>query len=155
MKLTDDQRFEVIAQIASQMTSDDAKDPAIMHYKACRRYSDIYAPLLAERSPVSKMMGSVQIPARVDSVEYEPSTTRYVVRFTALAKGSEPEQVRTERTDGSCGEIVRRMLRIQESGASAIVGELVVVYKYSEQLEVKNSHGGDRLRVAPYIALMS
>lgn len=155
MKLTEDQKLDVISQIAAQMTSDDAKDPAIMHYKACRRYADIYAPLLSDRSPVSKMMEAVQIPAKITSVEYEPTSTRYVVGFTAFAKGAQPERVRTERTDGQYGEMVRRFLRVQEGGESALVGESAVVYKYSEQLEVKNSHGGDKVRVTPFISLMS
>lgn len=154
-KLTDEQSLEIVVRIASQMTSDDAKDPALMHYKACRRYADIYAPLLAERAPVVRMMSSVQIPARIDSVEYEPSTTRYIVRFSTFGKDAKQEHVRTERTDGLYGEVVRRYLRIQEGGVSGIVGENAVVYKYSEQLETKNSHGGDTVRMTPYIALLS
>lgn len=86
--------------------------------------------MLGDDSIVMDVLDAQHIPATIQNIEFEKNTTRYVVTFLAdneVARGSnKPETIRTDRTDGARGAIVKSMW------TQSLIGQHVLIYKKND-----------------------
>lgn len=101
-----------------------------------RRQSD-------ERSLAMRALKATPIPARVVSVELEEKTSRYLVTFVALKGDGEAEHIRSDRTDGPLGPVVKRLW------GSPLNGHRAIIYKLNEPGRDPSASNG--YRVAPWV----
>ena len=73
-----------------------------------RRINSLRAQLRDSSLPM-RMLGCVPIYATVLGIEFEESSTRYVITFKADREGAEPETIRSDRTDGRDGDFVKKL----------------------------------------------
>lgn len=101
--------------------------------------------MVSDASLAMKVQLAVPILTPVDSVEFEESSKRYVVRCTPVRDATEQEYVRSPRMDTSIGKKVRRLFKRDP------VGHLAIVYRLNEEagMDLARAQG---YRVAPYIA---
>ena len=87
-------------------------------------------------SILMQVLDSVRIRARIISVEYEESSTRYLIKFKAIPRDNnedfEPQEetIRTQRTDGYGGRIIEQdIARLQKiAGTDA----QVIIFKHND-----------------------
>lgn len=101
--------------------------------------------MVSDASLAMKVQLAVPILATVDSVEFEESSKRYVVRYTPVKDATEQEHVRSPRMDTSLGKKVKGLFERD------LVGHLAIVYRLNEEAgrDLARAQG---YRVAPYIA---
>lgn len=97
--------------------------------------------LTAER-PLPNLIGnSVRIAATINSIEFEESSKRYLIKFSA-DNGEEDEWVRSERVDSSHKAAVKKIW------GRDLVGHRVLIFKYKDKVGSKEAPNG--YRIAPY-----
>lgn len=100
-----------------------------------------------EHSLAMRTLGAVPITATIEDVKMEESSKRLLVTYRPdrTREGYEPtETVRTDRTDGWCGESVRKMW-------SGLTGHHVRIYKTTEPT---GNPERPKFRVAPYVEVI-
>lgn len=97
--------------------------------------------LTAERSLPNLIGNSVRIAATINSIEFEESSKRYLIKFSA-DNGEEDEWVRSERVDSSHKAAVKKIW------ARDLVGHRVLIFKYKDKVGSKEAPNG--YRIAPY-----
>lgn len=97
--------------------------------------------LTAERSLPNLIGNSVRIAATINSIEFEESSKRYLIKFSA-DNGEEEEWVRSERVDSSHKAAVKKIW------GRDLVGHRVLIFKYKDKVGSKEAPNGDR--IAPY-----
>lgn len=97
--------------------------------------------LTAERSLPNLIGNSVQIAAAINSIEFEESSKRYLIKFSA-DNGEEEEWVRSERVDSSHKAAVKKIW------GRDLVGHRVLIFKYKDKVGSKEAPNG--YRIAPY-----
>lgn len=97
--------------------------------------------LTAERSLPSLIGNSVRIAATINSIEFEESSKRYLIKFSA-DNGEEEEWVRSERVDSSHNAAVKKIW------GRDLVGHRVLIFKYKDNVGSKEAPNG--YRIAPY-----
>lgn len=97
--------------------------------------------LTAERSLPTMIGNSVRIAATITSIEFEESSTRYLIKFMA-DNGDGEEHVRSERTDSSHRDAVKKIWQRD------LVGHRVLIFKCKDQVGSKEAPNG--YRIAPY-----
>ena len=97
--------------------------------------------LTAERSLPSMIGRSVRIAATINSVEFEESSKRYLIKFMA-DNGDKEERVRSERTDANHKDAVKKIWQRD------LVGHRVIIFKYKDNVGSKEAPNG--YRIAPY-----
>lgn len=97
--------------------------------------------LTAERSLPSLIGNSVRIAATINSIEFEESSKRYLIKFSA-DNGEEEEWVRSERVDSSHKAAVKKIW------GRNLVGHRVLIFKYKDKVGSKEAPNG--YRIAPY-----
>ena len=97
--------------------------------------------LASERSLPSMIGRSIRITATINSVEFEESSKRYLIKFMA-DNGDEEEWVRSERMDSSHRDAVKK---IWERG---LVGHRAIIFKCKDRVGSKEAPNG--YRIAPY-----
>lgn len=97
--------------------------------------------LNAERSLPNLIGNSVRIAATINSIEFEESSKRYLIKFSA-DNGDEEEWVRSERVDSSHKAAVKKIW------GRDLVGHRVLIFKYKDKVGSKESPNG--YRIAPY-----
>lgn len=97
--------------------------------------------LTAERSLPNLIGNSVRIAATINSIEFEESSKRYLIKFSA-DNGDEEEWVRSERVDSSHKAAVKKIW------GRDLVGHRVLIFKYKDKVESKEAPNG--YRIAPY-----
>lgn len=97
--------------------------------------------LTAERSLPNLIGNSVRIAATINSIEFEESSKRYLIKFSA-DNGEEKEWVRSERVDSSDKAAVKKIW------GRDLVGHRVLIFKYKDKAGSKEAPNG--YRIAPY-----
>lgn len=97
--------------------------------------------LTAERSLPNLIGNSVRIAATINSIEFEESSKRYLIKFSA-DNGEEKEWVRSERVDSSHKAAVKKIW------GRDLVGHRVLIFKYKDKVGSKEAPNG--YRIAPY-----
>lgn len=97
--------------------------------------------LTAERSLPNLIGNSVRIAATINSIEFEESSKRYMIKFSA-DNGEEEEWVRSERVDSSHNAAVKKIW------GRDLVGHRVLIFKYKDKGGSKEAPNG--YRIAPY-----
>lgn len=97
--------------------------------------------LTAERSLPNLIGNSVRISATINSIEFEESSKRYLIKFSA-DNGEEEEWVRSERVDSSHKAAVKKIW------GRNLVGHRVLIFKYKDKIGSKEAPNG--YRIAPY-----
>lgn len=97
--------------------------------------------LTAERSLPNLIGNSVRIAATINSIKFEESTKRYLIKFSA-DNGEEEEWVRSERLDSSHKAAVKKIW------GRDLVGHRVLIFKYKDKVGSKEAPNG--YRIAPY-----
>lgn len=97
--------------------------------------------LTAERSLPTMIGNSVRIVATINSIEFEESSKRYLIKFMA-DNGDGEEHVRSERTDSSHRDAVKKIWQRD------LVGHRVLIFKCKDQVGSKEAPNG--YRIAPY-----
>ena len=97
--------------------------------------------LTAERSLPNLIGNSVRIAATINSIEFEESSKRYLIKFSA-DNGEEEEWVRSERADSSHKAAVKKIW------GRDLVGHRVLIFKYKDKVGSKEAPNG--YRIAPY-----
>ena len=97
--------------------------------------------LTAERSLPSMVAHSVRIRAIINSVEFEETSKRYLIKFMADNEEKE-EWVRSERTDANHKDAVKRIWQRD------LVGHRVIIFKCKDKVGSKEAPNG--YRIAPY-----
>lgn len=97
--------------------------------------------LTAERSLPNLIGNSVRIAAIINSIEFEESSKRYLIKFSA-DNGEEEEWVRSERVDSSHKAAIKKIWERD------LVGHRVLIFKYKDKVGSKEAPNG--YRIAPY-----
>lgn len=97
--------------------------------------------LTAERSLPNLIGNSVRIAVTINSIEFEESSKRYLIKFSA-DNGEEEEWVRSERLDSSHKAAVKKIW------GRDLVGHRVLIFKYKDKVGSKEAPNG--YRIAPY-----
>lgn len=97
--------------------------------------------LTAERSLPNLIGNSVRIATTINSIEFEESSKRYLIKFSA-DNGEEEEWVRSERVDSSHKAAVKKIW------GRDLVGHRVLIFKYKDKVGSKEAPNG--YRIAPY-----
>lgn len=97
--------------------------------------------LTAERSLPTMIGNSVRIAATINSIEFEESSKRYLIKFMA-DNGDGEEHVRSERTDSGHRDAVKKIWQRD------LVGHRVLIFKCKDQVGSKEAPNG--YRIAPY-----
>lgn len=97
--------------------------------------------LTVERSLPNLIGNSVRIAATINSIEFEESSKRYLIKFSA-DNGEEEEWVRSERVDSSHKAAVKKIW------GRDLVGHRVLIFKYKDKVGSKEAPNG--YRIAPY-----
>lgn len=97
--------------------------------------------LTAVRSLPNLIGNSVRIAATINSIEFEESSKRYLIKFSA-DNGDEEEWVRSERVDSSHKAAVKKIW------GRDLVGHRVLIFKYKDKVGSKEAPDG--YRIAPY-----
>ena len=97
--------------------------------------------LTNERSLPSMVAHSVRIAATINSVEFEETSQRYLIKFMA-DNGDEEERVRSERTDANHKDAVKKIWQRD------LVGHRVIIFKYKDKVGSKEAPNG--YRISPY-----
>lgn len=97
--------------------------------------------LTAERSLPSMVAHSVRIAATINSIEFEESSKRYLIKFQA-DNGEKEERIRSERVDSNHKSAVKKIWE------RAQVGPRVLLFKYKDRVGSKEAPNG--YRIAPY-----
>lgn len=97
--------------------------------------------LTAERSLPNLIGNSVRIAATINSIEFEESSKRYLIKFDA-DNGDGEERVRSERTDANHKDAVKKIWQRD------LVGHRVIIFKYKDKVGSKEAPNG--YRIAPY-----
>lgn len=97
--------------------------------------------LTAERSLPNLIGNSVRIAATINSIEFEESSKRYLIKFSA-DNGEEEEWVRSERVDSSHKTAVKKIW------GRDLVGHRVLIFKYKDKVGSTEAPNG--YRIAPY-----
>lgn len=97
--------------------------------------------LTAERSLPNLIGNSVRIAATINSIEFEESSKRYLIKFSA-DNGEEEEWVRSERVDS------RHKAAVKKIWGRDLVGHRVLIFKYKDKVGSKEAPNG--YRIAPY-----
>lgn len=97
--------------------------------------------LTAERSLPNLIGNPVRIAATINSIEFEESSKRYLIKFSA-DNGEEEEWVRSERVDSSHKAAVKKIW------GRDLVGHRVLIFKYKDKVGSKEAPNG--YRIAPY-----
>lgn len=97
--------------------------------------------LSSERSLPYIVGTSKRIFAVIDSIEFEETSHRYLIKFHA-DNGDGQEKVRSERVDSKRGEVVKKIW------GRDLVGHRVVIFKTKENVGSKAAPNG--YRVSPY-----
>ena len=97
--------------------------------------------LASERSLPSMIGRSVKIAATINSIEFEETSKRYLIKFTA-DNGEEEEQVRSERMDSSHKDAVKKIW------GRDLVGHRAIIFKCKDRVGSKEAPNG--YRIAPY-----
>lgn len=97
--------------------------------------------LTAERSLPNLIGNSVRIAATINSIEFEESSKRYLIKFSA-DNVEEEEWVRSERVDSSHKAAVKKIW------GRNLVGHRVLIFKYKDKVGSKEAPNG--YRIAPY-----
>lgn len=97
--------------------------------------------LTAERSLPNLIGNSVRIAATINSIEFEESSKRYLIKFSA-DNVEEEEWVRSERVDSSHKAAVKKIW------GQNLVGHRVLIFKYKDKVGFKEAPNG--YRIAPY-----
>lgn len=97
--------------------------------------------LVSERSLPSLIGRSIRITATINSVEFEESSKRYLIKFQA-DNGDEEERVRSERMDANHKDAVRKIW------GRDLVGHRVIIFKCKDKVGSKEAPNG--YRIAPY-----
>lgn len=97
--------------------------------------------LTAERSLPNLIGNSVRIAATINSIEFEESSKRYLIKFSADNE-EEEEWVRSERVDSSHKAAVKKIW------GRDLVGHRVLIFKYKDKVGSKEAPNG--YRIAPY-----
>lgn len=91
--------------------------------------------LTAERSLPTMIGNSVRIAATINSIEFEESSKRYLIKFMA-DNGDGEEHVRSERTDSSHKDAVKKIWQRD------LVGHRVLIFKCKDQVGSKEAPNG-------------
>lgn len=94
--------------------------------------------LTAERSLPNLIGNSVRIAATINSIEFEESSKRYLIKFSA-DNGEEEEWVRSERVDSSHKAAVKKIW------GRDLVGHRVLIFKYKDKVGSKEAPNGYRI----------
>ena len=97
--------------------------------------------LASERSLPSLIGRSIRITATINSVEFEESSKRYLIKFQA-DNGDEEEWVRSERMDSSHKDAVKKIW------GRDLVGHRAIIFKCKDRVGSKEAPNG--YRIAPY-----
>lgn len=97
--------------------------------------------LTAERSLPNLIGNSVRIAATINSIKFEESSKRYLIKFSADNEEKE-EWVRSERVDSSHKAAVKKIW------GRDLVGHRVLIFKYKDKVGSKETPNG--YRIAPY-----
>lgn len=97
--------------------------------------------LTAERSLPNLIGNSVRIAATINSIKFEESSKRYLIKFSADNREKE-EWVRSERVDSSHKAAVKKIW------GRDLVGHRVLIFKYKDKVGSKEAPNG--YRIAPY-----
>lgn len=97
--------------------------------------------LASERSLSSMIGRSIRITATINSVEFEESSKRYLIKFMA-DNGDEEEWVRSERMDSSHRDAVKKIWERD------LVGHRAIIFKCKDRVGSKEAPNG--YRIAPY-----
>lgn len=97
--------------------------------------------LTAERSLPNLIGNSVRIAATINSIKFEESSKRYLIKFSADNE-EEEEWVRSERVYSSHKAAVKKIW------GRDLVGHRVLIFKYKDKVESKEAPNG--YRIAPY-----
>lgn len=97
--------------------------------------------LTAERSLPAMVGRSARINATINSIEFEESSKRYLIKFQA-DNGDKEEQIRSERIDANHKDAVKKIW------GRDLVGHRVVIFKCKDRVGSKEAPNG--YRIAPY-----
>lgn len=97
--------------------------------------------LTAERSLPNLIGNSGRIAATINSIKFEESSKRYLIKFSA-DNGEKEEWVRSERVDSSHKAAVKKIW------GRDLVGHRVLIFKYKDKVGSKEAPNG--YRIAPY-----
>lgn len=97
--------------------------------------------LTADRSLPSMIGRSVRIAATINSIEFEESSKRYLIKFQA-DNGEKEERIRSERVDSNHKSAVKKIWERD------LVGHRVLLFKYKDRVGTKEAPNG--YRIAPY-----
>lgn len=108
-----------------------------------------YLKSLMDKSSVfMRTAYAVPIPARVVSVSYEESSTRYLITYLPVrgygSADAKEEHVRSDRTDGWNGKAISDM-------CSDLAGRNVIIYKTVQRTKDADNPS---VRIAPYIRVI-
>lgn len=146
----DMKQFIVASAYASLDFSQIEPNQASLDEHLMRRINSLRAQLRDSSLPM-RMLGCVPLYATILGIEFEESSTRYVITFKADREGAEPETIRSDRTDGRDGDFVKKLWSNPN-----LVGAPVIIYKTNEEMSSKNPRDkGRTVRVAPYVTRRS
>lgn len=141
-------QFIIASAYASLDFSQIEPNQASLDEHLMRRINSLRSQLRDSSLPM-RMLGCVPIYATILNIEFEESSTRYVITFKADREGAEPETIRSDRTDGRDGDFVKKLWG---NKFASLVGAPVIIYKTNEEMSSKNPRDkGRTVRVAPYV----
>lgn len=139
-------QFIVASAYASLDFSQIEPNQASLDEHLMRRVNSLRYQLRDTSLPM-RMLSCVPLYATIISVEFEESSTRYVITFKTDSEDAETETVRSDRTDGRDGDFVKKLWSNPH-----LIGAPVIIYKTNEDMSTKNPRDrGRTVRVAPYV----
>lgn len=118
------------AAIASVAPTSDMTEDAWVRSVIRRAATIQRLRFLQEGSVIMNVLGSVKIKATIVSVEYEESSTRYVITYRPTKNPEATETIRTPRTDNYAGELI--LPDIEKVKGCAGTDRVVVIFKFNE-----------------------
>ena len=146
-QLTEAEKREIILTAAKTTDFSKPKSRPELEMEIARRVCTLLY-LISEKSVPHRAIDAVPLwGAEVLDITFEESSKRYLMTFKAAKSNKqEPETIRSDRTDGSNGNEVKKMW------SKVKKGDRVAIYKLTEETGNPNV---PKVRVAPIIAVLN
>ena len=136
----------IIAAAINSVDFSEYKSIPVLENAVLKRISTITQTFYNPSSTAMRMLDAIKIRATITDIEYEESSTRFVITFVSEnSDDGHEETIRSDRTDRFDGDRVRHMW------SKDLIGKKVVIYKTMEET---GNPKKPTCRVAPYVSVI-
>lgn len=145
-QLTEAEKREIILDAVRTVDFGKCKNRAELEMEVARRVGTLMYLISDKSLPHRELDATPLWGAEVIDITFEESSKRYLMTFKAAKSNKqEPEIVRSDRTDGSNGNIVKEMWSKVKKGSR------VGIYKLTEET---GNPSVPKVRVAPIVVVL-